>query len=257
LAAALCRRREPLSAGSWIAQAAQALAMMRQPEGDDMLKTIVSVGLGWSLAGHCLAAGLSGQVELFLNDRPLRSEEARDVVVYFRPDERGEVQPLAGPLELRTERKQFVPRSLPVTVGTTVSFPNSDPILHNVFSPPGANSFDLGLYGQGESKQFTFDTPGLVRVYCNVHHNMVAHILVLDTPHFVAVDGDGRFRLEGLPEGEGELFVWHERARLWRQRLDPASAAALDVRLDLTRPRVPPHMNKFGQPYGSQRRGSY
>lgn len=222
-----------------------------------MRRWLLPVGLGWLIAGQCFAAGIAGRVELYLNDRALRSEEAREVVVYFRPDARAPVEPLPGPLELRTERKQFVPRSLPVTVGSTVSFPNSDPILHNVFSPPGANSFDLGLYGQGEAKQFTFETPGLVRVYCNVHHNMVAHILVLDTPHFASVDSDGRFRLDALPEGEGELFVWHERARLWRQRIDPAAAAEQSIRLDLTRPRVPPHMNKFGQPYGKQRRGAY
>lgn len=212
----------------------------------------------WLLVlGQACAADLAGRVELFLDKRALRAEEARDVVVYFRPDSRPPAQPLEGPLELRTERKQFVPRSLAITVGSTVSFPNSDPILHNVFSPPGGNSFDLGLYGQGEAKSFVFNTPGLVRVYCNVHHNMIAHILVLDTPHFASPDAAGRFLIEGVPGEPGELFVWHERARLFRQRIDPTSGETLAVRLDLTRPRVPPHMNKFGQPYGSERRSGY
>jgi len=207
--------------------------------------------------GQAAAAGLDGRVQLFLEKRELRAEEARDVVVYFRPDARPPVSPLEGPLELRTERKQFVPRALPITVGSSVAFPNNDPILHNAFSPPGANSFDLGLYGQGESKSYTFQSPGLVRVYCNVHHNMVAHILVLDTMHFTSPDGQGRFRLDGVPEGPGELFVWHERARLWRQRFDGLPGESLTIRLDLTRPRVPAHMNKFGQPYGSERRSGY
>ncbi len=222
-----------------------------------MPKSISMAWLALLVAGQAVAADLSGRVELFLDKRQLRPEEGRDVVVYFRPASRAQAVPLEGPIELRTERKQFVPRSLAITVGSTVSFPNTDPILHNVFSPPGGNSFDLGLFGQGEAKSFTFDTPGLVRVYCNVHHNMVAHILVLDTPHFASPDSNGRFVLNGVPDEPGELFVWHERARLWREKLDASSTEELSVRLDLTRPRVPPHMNKFGQPYGSERRSGY
>jgi hypothetical protein len=231
--------------------------MMRLIAGGVMPKINPWAGLAVLLIGQAAAADLSGRVEVFLDKRALRAEEARDVVVYFRPDSRPPVTPLEGPLELRTERKQFVPRSLPITVGSSVAFPNADPILHNVFSPPGGNSFDLGLFGQGESKQFTFNTPGLVRVYCNVHHNMVAHILVLDTPFFASPDATGQFTLTGVPDESGELFVWHERARLWRQRIDATAAEPLAVRLDLTRPRVPPHMNKFGQPYGSERRSGY
>lgn len=225
-----------------------------------MPKSIPVAWLGWFallMAGQGIAADLSGRVELFLDKRQLRPEESRDVVVYFRPTSRLPAQPLEGPIELRTERKQFVPRSLAITVGSTVTFPNADPILHNVFSPPGGNSFDLGLFGQGEAKRFTFDTPGLVRVYCNVHHNMVAHILVLDTPHFASPDANGRFVLHDVPDEPGELFVWHERARLWRNKLDASAVDEVNVRLDLTRPRVPPHMNKFGQPYGSERRSGY
>lgn len=222
-----------------------------------MLRLLVPWLLLSVCAAPAAASDIAGRVSLFLNERPLRGEEARDVVVYFRPAAGATVEPLAEVVSMRTERKQFSPRALPITVGSTVAFPNADPILHNVFSPPGANSFDLGLYGQGESKQYTFSSPGLVRVYCNVHHNMVAHILVLDTPYFVRPDADGRFRLEGLPEGPGELFVWHERARVWRERIEAKGGSDLAIRLDLTRPRVPPHMNKFGQPYGSERRSGY
>lgn len=222
-----------------------------------MAKFIATAVLAWLLLGQAWAAELIGNVELYLGKRPLRSEEARGVVVYFRPDSRPQVAPLPGLVELRTERKQFVPKSLPITVGSTVSFPNSDPILHNVFAPPGANNFDLGLYGKGQAKAFTFDSPGLVRVYCNVHHSMFAHILVLDTPHFVSPDGSGRFQLKDLPEESGELFIWHERASLWRQRIDAGFAEVLEVQLDLSRPRVPQHKNKFGKPYRKERRRGY
>jgi hypothetical protein len=97
---------------------------------------------------------------------------------------------------------------------------------------------------------------GLVRVYCNVHHDMVGHVLVLDTPYITRPDASGSFRLELPGEVQGELYVWHERARLWRKALHAAPDQALKIELELNRPRVPAHMNKFGKPYGGQR-GSY
>lgn len=195
------------------------------------------------------AATIDGQVVLHVRGKPLRAEEAREAVVYFRGTGLGPVD-ASGDFEMRTEGKAFLPRALAVPVGATVRFPNFDAILHNVFSGQGDEGFDLGLYGQGDGRSHVFDTPGLVRVYCNVHHDMVGHILVLDTPYMARPDADGRFRLD-LPDGaDGELFVWHERAKLWRRTLSGSEAQTLTVDLDLRRPRVPPHTNKFGKPYG-------
>ena len=112
--------------------------------------------------------------------KALRAEVAKDAVVYFRPKQRPPLEVPDDAYVLATEGKDFVPRVLPVIVGATVRFPNFDPILHNAFSTSQSNSFDVGLYGQGEeSEPVRFVNPGLVRVYCNVHHGMVAHILVL------------------------------------------------------------------------------
>jgi plastocyanin len=210
------------------------------------------------VSGAVSAADIAGVVSLTSQGRPLRAEEAREAVVYFRPAQPVPVQPAEKPAEMGMLRKQFQPRALPVTVGSTVRFPNFDPILHNVFSPAGANRFDLGLYGEGEGAAHAFSQVGLVRVYCNVHQDMVGHILVLDTPYFSRPDGQGRFRLhiEG-DEVEGELFVWHERAALWRQRLTGDSDEAIAAVLELNRPRVPAHNNKFGRPYGRQGRSRY
>ncbi len=113
--------------------------------------------------------------------------------------------------------------------------------------------FDVGLYGIGEARTHRFERAGLVRVYCNVHHDMVGHVLVLDTPHFTRPDSNGHFRLDVADDLAGELFVWHERAKLWRRKLTAAPSEPLAIDLDLSRPRVPPHMNKFGKPYGGQR----
>jgi plastocyanin len=178
-------------------------------------------------------------------------------VVYYVPDRpTGPVEPLEETAEMATRGKEFEPRVLTVPRGSTVAFPNRDPILHNVFSVSDPYRFDLGLYGGGDSESVTFDRPGVVRVFCNVHHEMVGYVLVLDTRHSARPDAQGRFRLTGLPAGEGELTVWHEQAEPWTRRIRiPAGTVA--VRLELTKPKIPPHRNKFGRSYRRFGRNRY
>jgi plastocyanin len=114
----------------------------------------------------------------------------------------------------------FSPGVLAVQVGTTVEFPNGDPTYHNIFSYSPAKRFDLGRYRPEERPipSQTFDTPGLVTLRCDIHDHMRGLILVLETPHFVTTDTDGRYRLSGIPPGKYKLKVWvdskmaHERA---------------------------------------------
>jgi len=196
------------------------------------------------------AVDISGRLELVSGGKALRSSEASEAIIYFRPRQPVALVAPAEPAIMTTRRKQFLPRVLAVTAGTTVQFPNEDVILHNAFSSSPGNAFDTGVYGTGEGASHTFRKPGLVKVYCNVHHSMLAHILVLDTPFFTRADAQGRFRLEGLPAGEGELVVFHDRSTPWRESVDPALRPELDIRVELTTRKVPPHMNKFGKPYG-------
>lgn len=203
------------------------------------------------------AATIEGQITLTLDGKALRPEEAAEAVVYFRPAAPTTVVPAGQPLEMVTLRKQFSPRILPITVGSEVRFPNQDPILHNAFSTSKDNGFDIGLYGQGEGKAQRFDHAGYVRVYCNVHHSMVGHILVLDTPYFVRPDAQGRFRLKDLPAGTGDLVVWLDRATPWHQSLVAGRTEPLAITLELAQRKIPPHMNKFGKPYGRSSDGGY
>jgi len=200
-------------------------------------------------AGSAAGADLGGQVELYSGGRALRAAEAVDAMVYFRPRSVQAASPAPVNATMITRRKQFVPRVLAVTVGSTVRFPNEDPILHNVFSTSTDNSFDAGQYHTGPGVAHTFDHAGLVKVYCNVHHSMFGYILVLDTPHYARPDVQGRFELRGLPDGEGELVVFHDRAQPWRQRVLPQMTPEISVRLDLDKRKVPAHHNKFGKPY--------
>ena len=104
---------------------------------------------------------------------------------------------------------RFDPRVLAVPTGTTVDFPNLDPVFHNVFSYSPTKRFDLGRYGQNKSKSVRFDTAGLVKVFCDVHANMSAYILVVDTTFVVQPDATGSFAIEGIPEGRHRMTVWH------------------------------------------------
>lgn len=198
------------------------------------------------------AAELTGSVELI--GRGIKPEHVAQAVVYFTPLSPVDVRPEERPFEMVTVRKQFLPRVLAVQAGSTIRFPNEDPILHNVFSLSPGNRFDLGLYRQGEGKEHTFAEPGLVRVFCNVHHDMVAYIMVLDTPYYTAPGRDGRFRLFGLPEVPGTITVWHERSEPWSQTLRLPHATPLTVQLEASKPEVPKHLNKLGKPYKRRRR---
>lgn len=201
------------------------------------------------------AAELEGKISLTVDGKALRPEEAAEAVVYFRPAELPAVDFPAVEYTMSTRDKQFEPHILPILVGNTVRFPNEDTILHNAFSTSRGNTFDVGLYTEGEGKTVTFSKPGYVRVYCNVHHAMIGHILVLDTPYFTRPGKDGRFRLEGLPGQQGDLVVWHDRSKPWHVKATPGETGAVEVTLDLNLRRIPQHKNKFGKPYGKNNAG--
>jgi hypothetical protein len=201
------------------------------------------------------AAEVTGTVELVADGKPLHSSEVHDAVVWFKPKSAVSVRPSPGPLEMTMRKKEFAPRVLAIPQGSSVRFPNADPILHNVFSVSAENPFDLGLYAQGPGKTWKFSGAGVVRVYCNVHHSMAAYIVVLETPFFASPDADGGFKLPGVPEGDGTLVVWHERAEPWSLEIHVPLASQVAARLDITKPQVPEHLNKFGKPYQQQEKG--
>lgn len=108
---------------------------------------------------------------------------------------------------------QFQPHVLPILVGTTVRFINSDDVQHNVFTPsPAGDLFNLGTWVKGGSKLYTFEKMGKVEVLCNIHHEMRSFILVLQNPYFAVTDKNGTFRIPDVPDGTYQLKVWHERA---------------------------------------------
>jgi plastocyanin len=235
----------------------QAVALAAISQGEVCVRVLPWLLL-LSLSASGWAAEISGHIELSAEGKPLRAEEAQDAIVYFRPKVPMQAVPATPMQQMSTVRKQFTPRVMATTVGSEVRFPNQDPILHNAFSTSKDNAFDVGLYGQGDGQAVTFSKVGYVRVYCNVHHSMIGHILVLDTPYFVHPDSSGNFRLANLPAGEGDLVVWHDRATPWHTVVNAgAENKPFAVPLELSQRRIAPHMNKFGKPYGRSSDGGY
>lgn len=130
-------------------------------------------------------------------------------------------------------RLRFTPHVLPVVRGTVVTFPNSDDVRHNVFSPSTAKRFNLGTYPKGVTKQVAFDTPGVVELLCNVHPEMSAYIIVADTPFAAFVAADGSYALPGVPAGTYTVVAWHEMLSAARQvvTVGDGGTVALDFEL--------------------------
>ena len=149
--------------------------------------------------------------------------------------------------------RQFAPRVLVVPVGSTVAFPNFDPVYHNVFSSSEARPFDLGIYKGGQSREMTFDKEGVLALGCNLHANMSAHIVVVGAPHYVITDDKGRFSFRSLEPGTYTMRVWNERTLApWSQDVViKADKNSLSVKLKGDAPSGP-SPDKFGNPRGKR-----
>ena len=141
--------------------------------------------------------------------------------------------PRASRAEMTQRAERFEPHVLPVQAGSTVDFPNADGIYHNVFSLSGARTFDLGRYPRGTSKAVTFERPGIVQVFCHIHSDMSAIVMVLDSPAFAVPDADGRYAIRDVPPGEYTLVAWHERAAPIRRRVRVTEGGAVVADVDI------------------------
>jgi plastocyanin len=166
-------------------------------------------------------------------------------------------EPLQGsaplqPAKARLEQKDkaFRPGVIAIPVGSTIEFPNSDPIFHNVFSLSTPEPFDLGLYRAGTSKTRTFTQPGYYWVFCNIHPQMAAFVAVVPTPWVAVADAQGQYRLD-LPRGRYRLTALSDRAEPVASEIAvPAGGTtAPDLVVDETAWVGLTHKNKFGQEY--------
>ncbi|HUQ14911.1 MAG TPA: plastocyanin/azurin family copper-binding protein [Gemmatimonadales bacterium] len=216
-------------------------------------RNLAAAGLVVAIAAAAPSSAVSGRVTM-LDRENQPSDDVGQAVIWLS----GAPAQLRPPVQtdMGTSGKEFSPHVLVVPMGSKVSFSNYDPFNHNVFSLSEGNPFDLGLYGRGESRSVRFDKPGLVRVYCNVHAQMSALVLVRDTPWYTQPTTDGSFALSAVPAGEYTLHAWHERAaEVTRPLTVPAEGVEqLALELDARGHEFKPHLNKHGQPYPQQGR---
>ncbi|MDB4957970.1 MAG: Hemoglobin-like protein [Myxococcales bacterium] len=130
-------------------------------------------------------------------------------VIQLWPD-KGAKKRTAKARVIEQRGKTFMPHVMAVPVGSTISFPNFDPIYHNVFSLSKTKQFDLGLYKNGETREVKVDKAGIVRLGCNLHANMSAYLVVVDAPHYAVVDADGNFSFKSLAPGKYKVQAWIE-----------------------------------------------
>ncbi|MFI5372087.1 MAG: hypothetical protein ACHQ52_11060 [Candidatus Eisenbacteria bacterium] len=209
---------------------------------------------GIAVAGVCHAAVLRGELHIPSSSQRIETVSSpyagqagslahvpptmhgapRDAVIYLDhipASAESALTAAAGSPRLVQRDQSFDPRVLAVAVGSSVDFPNADPIFHNVFSVSPVKRFDLGRYSKGHSKRVTFDRPGLVNVYCEIHSNMAAYVLVLPHHAFAQPAENGTFALPDVPPGHYQLHVWHPDLPDLERDVDlPAGGLTLDLR---------------------------
>jgi plastocyanin len=162
--------------------------------------SIILMGSAWLMTTAAFAADLSGNVQV-------AGKPADNVVVWLELETPPQfVQTSKVVLDQRN--LSFSPQVLVVRVGTTVEFPNNDKVFHNVFSFRDGKKFDLGMYPTGTSKRIVFDKPGLARLFCNIHPNMAAYVMAVDTPFYAVSGPEGSFTIANVPAGTYTYHAW-------------------------------------------------
>ncbi|HZT32143.1 MAG TPA: hypothetical protein VFA33_19800 [Bryobacteraceae bacterium] len=219
----------------------------------------ICFSLPWLLPAS--GATVTGSVEL-TDSREAAVRKHRDfsaVVVWLEPaDGQARAALRLDPVRARMVQKdkRFSPHILAVPRGSTVDFPNFDPIFHNAFSNFSGQVFDIGLYPPGTNRTVTFQRSGIVRVFCNIHPTMSAVIVVLNTPWYAVTRASGEYEIHNVPAGEYRLRVFHERATEDRLRalerrveVDGSPVALPPLLISETGYLPTPHKNKYGRDY--------
>jgi plastocyanin len=202
-----------------------------------------------AFASAAWAGTVTGNVTLLdKGGRP--ASDMSDTVVYIE-GVASDMKPTRATMTMKG--KSFSPHVVVIGVGGTVEFPNEDPIFHNVFSVSGDNRFDLALYKRPKTGSWTFQHPGVARVYCNIHPQMSALVSVRENPFFVKATADGRFSIDGVPAGRRTVTAWHERGgEVSTEVVVPAEGqVSARLSLDASSYRRLPHKNKYGKDYSS------
>lgn len=216
-------------------------------------RTLLLAGLA---ALPLVAGSLHGNV--FILERDGRQRQTlKDCAAILEPLGPAKALPPPPLITIETRDKRFVPRVAITRPGGEVAFPNQDRILHNVFSITPGNAFDTGLYGRSHSGKAKVRQPGLVKVYCNVHHDMHAFLWVVETPWAQVLDARQPLVFDRVPPGSYRLRLWHPETgeKTWPVTIGTGITKG-EWTLQVSQPGLEVHKNKFGKDYPKEK-GSY
>jgi hypothetical protein len=198
------------------------------------------------------------------NDKVARTDSG--VVVWLRPLDPVPVPSSSPPkrLKLVQSHKTFEPHVLVVQVGSVVDFPNRDPFFHNVFSLFEGKRFDLGLYEAGATNSVRFDRVGVSFLFCNIHPEMSAVVVTVDTPYSGVSDAGGNVTIANVPDGRYEVHYWSERGLPEAMKQMTKIVAISDSSRSLESVEIAEnpsftnaHKNKYGQEYAPPASSDY
>jgi plastocyanin len=158
-------------------------------------------------------------------------DECTNVVLFLLHTPGGQTTPTRARMDQKN--RQFSPYVLPIYQGSTVEFVNGDSIFHSVYSQSDCRPFHLPEYPQGESREITFPQPGVLELFCAIHPEMNAYIMVMDSGYFTTPQADHQFRLDQVPPGKHVLKAWHPRLPAVTQVIDVPARGSVHVEMTL------------------------
>ncbi len=196
------------------------------------------------------AGTVVGTIEVQQADGAAKADRS-GIAVYLELPESAPRPAPTSRIAIKQRDLAFDPGFNVVAKGTAIDFPNEDKVFHNVFSLSQPSRFDLGLYKSGESKAVTFNRPGVVDIYCNIHPQMVAKVLVVDTQFFGLTARDGTFRITNVSPGTYPVIAWERNGGKQSGQVIVEEGKTATVRMTLRESRAnSPHVRKDGTPYG-------
>lgn len=192
-------------------------------------RVILIVVLICSSAAFAQAGNIVGKV------KAKGVKNSADAVVYIEKISGKTFSPSKEHAKMDQKNLKFNPHVLPILVGTTVDFINSDDVLHNVFSPDAcADKLNLGTWPKGQTRSYTYKNPGCVAVMlCNVHPEMEAYVLALETPYYAVSAPDGNYEIKDIPAGKYELKIWHQKLKAQTVNVEVPEKGSVTVDFDI------------------------
>jgi plastocyanin len=162
-------------------------------------------------------------------------KNSADAVIYIEKISGKTFNPPKEHARMDQKNLKFHPHVLPILAGTTVDFLNSDDVLHNVFSPDQcADKMNLGTWPKGQTRSYTYKNPGCVTVMlCNVHPEMEAYVLALETPFYAVSAADGKYEIKDVPAGKYELKIWHEKLKAQTINVDVPESGSVTIDFEI------------------------